>query len=43
MGTQIGTKAQFASWLSSKGMTYTAYSKLTPEKKQAIQKEYKGK
>lgn len=40
---QIGTKAQFTAWLSSKGLTYTEYTKFAPEKKQAIQKEYRGK
>lgn len=39
----IGTKAVFRSWLESKKMTYTQYTKLTPEKKSCIQKEYSNR
>ncbi len=40
----VGTKAVFRSWLESKkNMTYTEYTKLTPEKKSSVQKEYRGK
>lgn len=39
----IGTKAQFTAWLSAKGFSYTEYARWTPEKKQSIQEEYKGK
>ena len=42
--TKIGTKAVFRSWLEiNKNMTHTEYTKLSPEKKTAIQKEYSGR
>jgi len=42
--TKTGTKAQFRSWLEfKKNMTHTEYTKLTPEKKTAIQKEYRDR
>jgi len=41
---QTGTKAQFGSWLqTTKRMTYTKYTTLTPALKQEIQAEYRGK
>lgn len=40
---KIGTKETFRNWLTfTKHMTYTRYSRLKPEEKQVIQKEYKG-
>lgn len=42
--SKIGTKAVFRSWLElNKHMTHTEYTKLSPEKKTAIQKEYSGR
>lgn len=41
---QIGTKAQFGSWLQTvKRITYTKYTTLAPAAKQSIQAEYRGK
>lgn len=40
----IGTKEMFRGWLLEvKRMTYTKYSELPTDKKQAIQKEYANK
>ncbi len=40
--SRIGTREQFRTWLlSMKRMTYTQYSKLSPEKKTEIQADYK--
>ncbi len=42
--SSIGTKETLRNWLRNiKNLTYTQYCKLTPEKKQQIQKEYKGR
>lgn len=38
---ELGTRAQFNAWLTSKGFTYTRYAKLPTETKLDMYKEYR--